>query len=157
MPSQTVTDCAKKIAEKKYNIAFIESATAGRMCCEFALTPDSGKILRGGISCYEVFVKENILKVPHTLITRCTAESAEVTEALAISGRKLLTADITVAVTGLTTSGGSETIEKPVGTMFLHVILPETTITHREVFQGDPEKIILQTIDTAAMLIADNI
>lgn len=157
MPSTAVIDCAQVIAKNNWNIAFIESATAGRMCVEFALSPLSGKILRGGISCYEAFIKEQILHVPHKLIKVYTAESAEVTEALAKSGLKLLNADITVAVTGLTTPGGSETDEKPVGTMFLHIIFPKGSLSHREVYSGTPESIMLQATDTAARLIVEHL
>lgn len=153
MPSKIVTDCAKAIAHAGLNIAFVESATAGRMCYEFALTPKSGDILRGGISCYEVFIKENILQVPKELIKKHTPESAEVTASLAEHSSKLFKSDITVAVTGLTAAGGSETARKPVGTMFLHILLPKGFITHAEVYTGTPEEIILATIDKAAALI----
>ncbi len=157
MASQKIIDCALAIADKEWNIFFIESATAGRMCSEFALSPVSGKILRGGISCYEVFVKEQFLKVPHRLIENHTAESAEVTETLAKNAAKLFNAAITVAVTGLTTSGGSESPDKPVGTMFIHVVMPHSTIKHHEVFTGDQETIVLKTIDRTAELILNEI
>lgn len=157
MPSKIVIDCAARIASKNLTIAFIESATAGRMCCEFALSPDSGKILRGGMSCYDLFVKENILNVPHEIVEACTPESAEVTRALANGGVELLEADITVAVTGLTAPGGSENREKPVGTIFLYIVLPDRYLAHRDVFKGSPEAIMLQTVDRAAQLIMENI
>lgn len=120
---------------------------------EFALTPKSGDILLGGISCYQVFIKENILRVPHKLIEEFTPESAEVTKSLAEHSAKLFKSDITVAVTGLTTPGGSETHEKPVGTMFIYIIVPRAFITHVEVFTGGPEEIVMKTIDKAAFLI----
>ena len=154
MPSEKVKACAEAIAEKEWKIAFVESATAGRMCSEFSLTENSGDILRGGISCYEVFIKENILKVPHELIEKHTPESAAVTEALAQHAMALFKSDIIVAVTGLVAPGGSETPEKPVGTIFLHILLPCRPLSHREVFQGNPEDIVLQAIDRAAGLIA---
>jgi nicotinamide-nucleotide amidase len=157
MPSQLIIDCCKKIAEKNWKIAFVESATGGRMCAEFALVEGSGEILRGGLSCYEVFVKENILKVPHELIEQYTPESAEVTESLAVHACHFFKTDIVVAVTGLVSPGGSETPEKPVGTMFLHIILPEKDVAHREVFNGSPEEIVLKTVDKAAKLIQDAI
>jgi nicotinamide-nucleotide amidase len=153
MPSEIVLQCSKAVADQGLNIAFTESATAGRMCSEFSLTPTSGDILRGGISCYEVFIKENILKVPHRLIKEFTPESAEVTKSLAEHSAKLFKSDITVAVTGLTTPGGSETPDKPVGTMFLHIILPKGFVAHAEVYKGSAEEIILQVTDKAAELI----
>lgn len=157
MPSKIIEHCSAAIASKGWNISFIESATAGRMCSEFALTQNSGDILRGGISCYEFFVKEQILKIPNKLIKDFTAESAEVTATLAKNGARLFNTKITVAVTGLTTSGGSETKGKPVGTMFLSIITPIGTIEDKSFYEGNPEEIILQVIDKAATLILERL
>jgi nicotinamide-nucleotide amidase len=61
-----------------------------------------------------------------------------------------------VAVTGLLTPGGSETPEKPVGTIFIHIILPHNRYcAHREVFKGNAESIIKQTIDKTGILLTD--
>ncbi|MBE8726354.1 CinA family protein [Flavobacterium hungaricum] len=157
MTSEIIIQCSEAIAAKGWNIAFAESASGGKLSAEFSLTPLSGKILRGGIVCYEVFVKEQILLVPHELIEKHTPESAEVTSALAQRTAVLFNADITVALTGLTTPGGSETAEKPVGTIFLSIIMPSGTIDHREVFPGSPEQIIQQAADKAAALIIEEI
>lgn len=157
MPSKIVMKCSKAIAAKGWNIAFAESATAGRMSAEFSMTEESGKILRGGIVCYEVFIKEQILRVPHNIIKNFSAESIEVTQLLAEQTSKILNAKITVAITGLTTPGGSENKEKPVGTIFFYIITPTKKISHRQVFTGTPEKIVLQAIDKAATLITESI
>ena len=157
MPRVKVTICSEILARQGLTIAFIESATAGRMCSEFALTENSGDILRGGLASYDASVKEEILKIPHDLIAEYTPESAEVTKAMAISGGNLFKADVTVAVTGLTTPGGSETAEKPVGTIFLHIITPSGEVHHREVFSAEPEEIILRAIDRAASLVTNNL
>lgn len=157
MPSLNVMECSRALAGAGWNIAFVESATAGRMCSEFSLTPHSGDILRGGISCYEVFVKEYIIAVPHELIKEFTPESAEVTRSLAENARKLFKSDVTVAITGLTTPGGSESPEKPVGTMFLHIITPTGYIADRHIFEGSAEAIVLQAIDHAALLVKNYI
>lgn len=149
--------CADEIAKRNYKIAFIESATAGRMCAEFALTSHSGEIIRGGLVCYSVFVKEQFLNVPHKMIEVYTPESQEVTDLLAKNGSKLFNSEITVAVTGLTTAGGSESGAKPVGTMFLAIKINNNFINHRELFIGSPEQIILQTINKAAELIIKNL
>lgn len=157
MPSEVVSNCSRALSENKWNIAFAESVTAGRMSSEFSLTKHSGNILRGGIVCYEVFVKEQLLHIPNAIIERFTAESEEVTELLAKQTSKIFNSKITVAVTGLASPGGSETKKKPVGTIFFHIILPNKTIRHREVFQGQPEEIILKAIDKAALLILTEI
>ena len=153
MPSKKVLECYQLLAAKKYTIAFAESASGGRMCSEFSLSPESGTILIGGIVSYDASVKENILKVPHQLIEKYTPESAEVTQSLAECSKKFFKPDVMVAVTGLTTAGGSETSEKPVGTMFFHIILPQDSIAHRKVYSGSPEEIVLEAINEAASLL----
>jgi nicotinamide-nucleotide amidase len=157
MPSRIVQKCSRIIKEKGWNIAFAESVTAGRMCAEFSMTEDSGDILRGGIACYEVFVKEQVLHVPHTTIEKCTPESAEVTQVMAQQAAKIFNTKITVAVTGLASPGGSETRKKPVGTIFFYIITPTDKIKHREIFHGSPEEIALQAIDRTAELILVNL
>jgi nicotinamide-nucleotide amidase len=157
MPSEIIIKCSKVLADKGWKIAFAESASAGRLSVEFSLTEHSGQILRGGIVCYEVFVKERILHLRHNLIEKYTPESPEVTKALAERTSYIFNSDITVALTGLTTPGGSESKEKPVGTIFLYIITPVGDINHREVFSGNAEEIVLQAADRAAELIHEKI
>jgi len=156
MPILKVIECSRAIAEKGWKIAFAESATAGRLTSEFSLAPDSGKILLGGITCYDAAVKKELLHVPSDVIGKFTCESSEVTKILAENLKLLFLADVFVAVTGLVSPGGSETVHKPVGTMFIHIICPNKYIQHREVFEGTPEEIIDFTIVRVAELLLDN-
>lgn len=157
MCSKKINKCTKLLYEQGLEIAFIESATSGRMCSEFSLTEFSGEILRGGLVCYSVPVKEQILMVPHETIAKFTPESEEVTEALARGGKKIFKTEVIVAVTGLLKKGGSESKQKPVGTMFLHIIIHTSHIMHREVFKGTPSEIILQTIERTADIISSHL
>jgi nicotinamide-nucleotide amidase len=65
--------------------------------------------------------------------------------------------DIYVAVTGLTTSGGSETPEKPVGTMFIHALVNGKDHALREVFTGDAQEIVSATVKRVARLLLDTL
>lgn len=153
MPSSLVIESSKVLKSHHLTVAFAESATAGRLAAEFALTEDSGKILIGGLVCYDASVKEEVLGIPVSFVEKYTPESAEVTKELAERMRKFMQADVHVAVTGLTTSGGSETPQKPVGTMFIHLIMKDKSVGIREVFDGTPEAIIMQTVDKVAELL----
>src|SRR6195952_1110106 len=153
MAEQKILACSKLMAEQGLTIAFAESATAGWLCSEFALAPESGQVLMGGITCYDASLKESLLKVPHELIEKYTPESQEVTDELARRLPALIAADITVGVTGLTTPGGSETPEKPVGTMFVSALIKDKEAGFRKVFTGTCEEIIHQTIEAAADLL----
>lgn len=154
MASDKIIECSKIIAEKKLKIAFAESATAGWLTSEFSLVPDSSKILLGGIICYDACTKQEIFGIDQEFIKEYTPESAEVTKALAQGLNKYFKSDIAVAVTGLTAPGGSETNEKPVGTMFIHILLPDDKYcAHREVFAGNSEEIIKQAIERTGELL----
>lgn len=141
------------MAEKGLTIAFAESATAGWLCSEFALTKDSGKVLQGGFACYNADLKVSVLGVPQKLIDQFTPESMEVTQSMAEHLGNLIPADIYVAVTGLTTPGGSETADKPVGTMFVFALVKGEPVSFRRVFAGTCEEVIHQTIDATADLL----
>jgi nicotinamide-nucleotide amidase len=154
MAEQKISECSKLMAGKGLTIAFAESATAGWLCSEFALTEESGEILKGGLACYDANLKVSLLGVAQELIDRFTPESLEVTRAMAYGLQKLIPSDIQVTVTGLTTPGGSETPEKPVGTMFVVALIKGREVNFRKVFTGSCEQVIRQTIcATAEMLI----
>lgn len=155
MPSKLVLESCKALAENNLTITFAESATAGSLCAAYAMAPESGKVLKGGIVCYDAVLKEHILHIPPGIIKKYTPESAEVTEQLCRKLRRLINADVYVAITGLTTPGGSETPEKPVGTMFIHITWADKSLGVREVYRGKPEEIISQTIDRVARMTID--
>ncbi len=146
------------LVSKNWRIAFAESATAGLLCSTFSHVSQSGKVLVGGINCYDAAIcKEGLLSVRHDLIEKFTPESAEVTRAIAESAVPYFNADVAFAVTGLLTPGGSETPEKPVGTMFFHLVTPEKSVGFREMFSGNPDEILSQTVETAAGILARNL
>lgn len=157
MAQSSILKCSKLLAQKELTIAFAESATAGWLCSEFALAPESGQVLKGGIVCYDASLKQSILKVPENLIEQFTPESQEVTDELAKRLGVLIPADICVGVTGLTSSGGSETLEKPVGTMFVSMLVNNRLIKARWLFKGSNEDVIHQTVDAVAQLLMESV
>ena len=152
-----IAECSRMMAEQGLTIAFAESATAGWLCSEFALTEQSGKVLIGGITCYVASLKVSLLKVPQGLIDTYTPESMEVTKEMAYCLSNLIKADIYVTVTGLTTPGGSETSDKPVGTMFVYALIRDRQASFRKVFNGTCEEIIHQTISETADMLMDEV
>lgn len=156
MASEQITLCSARIAEKGLKIALAESATAGWVASEFSLVPESGQIFLGGIVCYDACTKEELFDIPKEVIEQLTPESAEVTRMLAERLCRYFKSDISVGITGLIAPGGSETEEKPVGTMFIHITMPDNRYcAHREVFEGGPEDIIAQTTDRIGQLLYD--
>jgi nicotinamide-nucleotide amidase len=155
MLNSDIIQCSEVLIEKKLTIAFAESASAGRMAAEFSMVPNAGQFLKGGFVCYDACLKQEILHVPQELIDEFTPESIEVTKAAAVGLKKLITADIHVGVTGLPAPGGSETQEKPVGTMFICALYHDKELfSEKVIFDGEPEEIILKAIyHTAELLV----
>lgn len=150
-----VSRCSSLLAKQHLTIAFAESATAGKLAYEFALTAHSGDILKGGIVCYNACVKEDMLGVPKETIDSYTPESAEVTSSMCTQLYQKMPAEVCVAVTGLTGPGGSENPSKPVGTMFYSILYEGALYAHRNVYQGPPEQIIDQSIIAICQTIID--
>ncbi|RED22562.1 competence/damage-inducible protein cinA [Flavobacterium cutihirudinis] len=158
MASDKVTACCQALIEKNLTVTFVESASAGKMCYEFSTVLNSGWVLIGGMVCYHVSMKEDLLQIPWGTIEKYSAESAPVTELMAQNFHRYMQSDICVALTGLTTPGGSESSSKPVGTIFVHIVFPEKKqVAKRYEFNGNAESIVDQAIDAVAALILKEI
>lgn len=145
--SVAIEQCAKLLKDNCLTIAFAESATGGSLTSTFAKLPEAGSFLKGGIVCYDAKLKEKLLGVPKSLVDQYSPESKEVTQEMAVRLKNLIDADVLVAVTGLPSAGGSESAEKPVGTMFYSIVLGKKVMNCRELFTGTPDAIISQTIE----------
>jgi len=145
------------LIEKKLTVAFAESVTCGLACDGLNSTPGTSEVLMGGIVCYNEKVKINLLKVKPSLIKKITAESQEVTDALAKNLPQLIDADIHVAITGLNADGGSETPEKPVGTVFFSMLYKRKLFRRRKVFKGTPLEIKKSACQEAYQLILEEL
>jgi nicotinamide-nucleotide amidase len=150
-----VHQCAHLLATHSKRISCAESATAGRFCSALSLMPESGKILIGGIVCYDAEVKTSLLGISKEFIDEFTPESPEVTRALVEALPKIFNSEVYLAITGLVSPGGSETPEKPVGTIFIHAQIDDKHYSVRQVFSGSPEQIVLQAINRAAQCVVD--
>ncbi len=135
-----IKKCCLALEQNKLTIAFIESASSGYLASQFSIYKNSGAdILLGGLVSYDPSIKISILHVDPELIKAHTAESAEVTQAMARQGKKLFSkADIVVACTGLLKPGGSATPQKPEGTFYICILFQHHS-THLKYFlQGSP-------------------
>jgi len=144
--SSEIETVSRLLIAKKLTIAFAESATAGSAAASFSLACDAGKFLKGGVVCYDARLKCDLLGVPDNMLKEYTPESMEVTRAIAHGLAKLIEADIHIGITGLPCSGGSETTEKPVGTMFVVAVRQgEELFAVRKQFSGTHTDILQQT------------
>ncbi|MCD6065623.1 MAG: hypothetical protein K0S33_449 [Bacteroidetes bacterium] len=131
----------QKLKAKGLTLALAESMTCGLAAHKLSGCPGTSEVLTGSIVCYTPEVKINLLSVPKKRIEKYTCESQQVTETLAQNLSKIVEADICAAVTGLASTGGSETKNKPVGTVFLSVYTKRKIYNERKLFRGSPLEI----------------
>lgn len=148
-----VEECAEKLKAQKLTLAFAESVTTGCLCHAFGALPECGSFFRGGIVAYDAEIKKSLLGISQELLDKYTPESAEVSKALAVGLNSCIPADCLVGVTGLNTPGGSETAEKPVGTIFIHAIVADKEFAIKKVFKGDAEAINQQVLEEVCKLL----
>lgn len=148
MMNQTeLTELAMGLKDKGLTVAFAESCTAGLLASEFVKAKGASDVLKGSMVVYQPDVKQKLLGVKKDTLELYTAESQQVTNEMVMGLKKQLEADISIATTGLAGPGGSETEEKPVGTMFVSILYDGKAEEFREVFKGNSESIRKQLVE----------
>ena len=100
--------CDVLAALKGKSLVTAESLTGGGIGAALTAVPGSSEVYKGGVICYTNWVKENILGVPAEILERYGAVSQWTAGYLVSGVRRLLKADVAVAVTGLAGPGGDE-------------------------------------------------
>lgn len=129
-----------------------ESLTGGGIGAALTAIPGSSAVYKGGVICYNNWVKQQILGVPEDVLKSCGAVSSNTAEAMARGVRKLLQADVAVSVTGLAGPDGDD-FGNPVGTVYIGYCDAHGAFAKQFLFSGDREQVREQTIVTALNLI----
>ncbi len=122
-------------------LVLAESMTCGLAAMKLSSCIGVSDVLLASLVCYTPKAKRQLLQVKQATIRRHTCESHEVTREMAGNLSKLVEADVYAAITGLASADGSETAEKPVGTVFFAIRYREQTHDFRKVFRGSPLEI----------------
>jgi nicotinamide-nucleotide amidase len=128
------------LRKKGLTVAVAESCTGGLVGQRLTEIPGCSDVFLGGVVAYANDAKENLLGVPHALLERHGAVSAEVAMAMAEGALQRFKADTSVAVTGIAGPGGG-TADKPVGTVHLAARVHDKAVHRAFVLPGDREDI----------------
>mgnify|MGYP006182673535 FL=1 len=132
-------------------LALAESMTCGLAAAKLSSCVGVSDVLLASLVCYTPKAKIQLLQVKQATIRRYSCESREVTRQMAKNSSKIIQADVHAAITGLASSDGSESKDKPVGTVFYAVRYKDKTHDFRQVFRGTPSEIK----NTAALKLYD--
>ena len=132
VPTSEAASLLGLLMERHLTIATAESCSAGAVAALLGSVPGASDSLRGSVVAYLAETKESVLDVPADLIEREGVVSGAVTAAMAQSVRRLLGAEVGVAVTGVT---GDSIEDKPSGLTFIAVAHGASVTTR--CFEGD--------------------
>jgi PncC family amidohydrolase len=131
----------KILKEKKLTVSLAESATCGMTAHLMNTVPGTIEVLLGSVVCYNESVKKRLLKVEPALIRKNTAESREVTDAIAEGLMRTIPADIMIGITGLASANNTKDHPELPGTMFITVIFKGRYYRYKKRFTGTPLEI----------------
>ena len=135
-------------------LATAESLTGGGIGQAITSVSGASAVFAGGIISYTNEVKHKVLGVPVEILDTCGAVSAPVAKAMAEGARKVIGADVAVAVTGLAGPDGDE-FGNPVGTVFIGYADEKTAFAREYHFTGDRAEVREQTIEAALALVLE--
>ncbi len=122
------------LRDRGLTLAVAESVTGGLIASRLTDVPGTSDVLKGGVVAYFSEVKYDVLDVPEGPVV--TAEAAK---AMADGVRKLLDADVGIAVTGV--AGPEEQEGQPVGTVFCGWALDDEVDALRVKLPGDRRRV----------------
>jgi len=135
------------LVESGKMLAVAESCTGGLIGHRITQVSGSSAAFLGGVIAYHNSVKEKTLGVPADILEREGAVSEATALAMAEGVRRLLGADIGLAVTGIAgPTGGTE--DRPVGLTYVALsAAPDVLICERHLWRGRRQ----QNKDSSAM------
>jgi PncC family amidohydrolase len=132
----------QQFLQHKLTLALAESCTCGLVAAQLAPATGVSEVLLGSVVTYHPEAKHKLLGVKKETLSTYSAESQQTTNEMALGlHRHLPAADVCVAVTGLCGPGASETPDKPVGTMFVTILIEGHAYEYREQFSGNADKL----------------
>lgn len=106
------------LKEKKLSLSIAESCSGGYASHLITSLPGSSTFYKGAVIAYSNEIKENILQVPHSILTQYGAVSEQTVVEMAKNVRKCFNTDVGLAISGIAGPDGG-TKEKPVGTIWI--------------------------------------
>ncbi|MGQ9864310.1 MAG: nicotinamide-nucleotide amidohydrolase family protein [Bacteroidia bacterium] len=141
---------------RQWKLAIAESCTGGHLAAQFVEIPGISAVWQGAIIAYHNAIKQNLLGVSAESLAQEGAVSQTVAHQMAQGAKKFLGAEVGVATTGIAgPQGGSE--KKPVGTVWISVHTPEKQIAQKYLFPEGRKHFIRRTVDTALLLLWQNL
>ncbi|HVL32500.1 MAG TPA: competence/damage-inducible protein A [Actinomycetota bacterium] len=126
--------CGNLLLARGRTLACAESLTGGALGARIASVPGASEWFRGSIVSYATDVKASVLGVPEDVLSANGPVSVPVARAMASGARRVLGADVAIALTGV---AGPIEQGRPVGTVVIAVDGPEGDVVREVRLPGD--------------------
>ena len=143
-----------KLIEKKLKITSAESCTGGLFAASITSISGSSGCFEGSFVTYSNEIKNKIINVKKETLSNFGAVSKECVIEMAENSRKIMNADISIAVSGIAgPNGGSD--DKPVGLVWICLSAENYTKPYKNIFSGDRDKVREASVIFALDLVLD--
>ena len=123
------------LSKKKLTISVAESCTGGLLSSFITSVSGSSKVFTLGLVVYSNKSKNDVLKIPNTIIKKYGAVSKQVCLAMVKNLSKISKTNISVSITGIAgPSGGTKA--KPVGLVYLGIKKGNRFIVKKYLFKN---------------------
>ncbi|GAB3857150.1 hypothetical protein GCM10028822_30390 [Hymenobacter terrigena] len=141
MKTPDLNALVEQFLQQKITLALAESCTCGLVAAQLASATGVSEVLLGSVVTYHPEAKQRLLGVKKTTLTTYSAESQQTTNEMALGLYQRLPADVCAAVTGLCGPGASETPDKPMGTIFVTILVDGHAHEYRTRLEGSADKL----------------
>lgn len=135
-PDAVESVIGRLLKQRGLTLAVAESCTGGLVSHRITDVPGSSAYYLGSVIAYANAIKERILRVRSSTLRCHGAVSEQTALEMAQGVRRLLHADVGLAVTGIAGPDGG-TPEKPVGLVYVALAAPEGEWVERHIWDGD--------------------
>jgi PncC family amidohydrolase len=129
-------DVLRALRARELTLAVAESDTGGLLLDQLTSIPGSSAVVLGGVVAYHDELKRSLLGVSADVVRDRGAVSPEVAEAMALGVRRLASADVGLATTGIAGPGGA-TDSKPVGLAYVAAVSEAGSLVREYRWNGD--------------------
>ena len=148
-------DLVARLTAAGQTVAVAESLTGGLVAAALTDVAGASVVVRGGVLAYATDLKAQMLGVDEALLARVGAVDADVAEQMASGVRSLMGATYGLATTGV--AGPDPVDGKPVGTVYVAVVGPESSRVESLFLSGDRAGIRAQSVLAVLALLADQL
>jgi len=137
---------------RSLRIGTAESCTGGLLGARLTAIPGASDVFVGGVVAYDNSVKTGLLGVPGAVMHAWGAVSEPVAALMARGACEAVGADVGIAITGIAGPDGG-TPEKPVGTVWIAVVVKGVTHVWGRTYLGDRTEIRQRAAQAALDLV----